>query len=73
MMPPRVAVAPGLVSIVPPPASSVIARVELSVAMTASVPEVVASPRVRPPVLAPSAWSSAMLSVLLSTTLVPPE
>ena len=73
MSPPRLAVTPKSGAIVPPPASSVTYRVELSVAVTASVPAVVSSPRVSSPVLAPSAWSSAMKSVLSSTTLVPPE
>ncbi len=73
MVPLRIAVVAGFTSMLPPPAPSVMPRAEVSVEMVASVPDVVVSPKVRPPVRAPSSPLSLMVTVLPSITLVPPE
>ena len=72
MIPESVVVVPPATSKLPPPAASVMARAEERSAVVASVPDVVASPRVSPPADAPRAPSAEMLSVLFWITEVPP-
>ncbi len=68
----RMVVVPFATSNVPPPAPRVMLVDKLKVAVVvASVPAVVASPRVSPPV--PRLAPFAMLTVLPPVTVVPPE